>query len=462
MLKKWLSLGLCVLLLLSLTACGGGQPQPHQPEDENYVAGMAKLEEGKWQEAYDLFKLSADPKAAEMLEKFVFVPVSVNYKQSTNSADYTITYTYDAAGNLLEEKATGKTNWYTKKDVQDTYTYDEHNRMLSHVYRHGIYETKETYTYDKDGNTLSHCYYNSDGVLSNRTDYTYDARGNILTAAEYDNLDAAYNNTTVYTYDEQDRILTQTVTGYSGNVTVYTYTYDEAGNYQRTGSYYKENDEGEKVAITYSTRYYDSAGRSLGYTYEDDTGTSEKEEIRRNERGDEIYRHYTYRYSGEEFEETVTIITYDEAGHLLTSQTTADGEISSSTTYTYDEAGNELTYDYFNQYGSWGRRSNTYDEQGHLLTRQEMGQWGWTKYTFTYDEAGNCIKEEKNGYNSHGNSDHTYDSWGNRTEYRYYGVTEDGEIANTVTAVWDLKYYPEGVPAAVNAAVFDTVSLLNG
>ena len=111
--KKALSITLVILLLLSLTACGQKAEKPADtapPEDANYVAAMAKLEEGNLTEAYDLFKASADPKAAEMLEKFVFVPTTVTCKDS-KGADYTTTYTYDERGNLLEGKSLGSYSW---------------------------------------------------------------------------------------------------------------------------------------------------------------------------------------------------------------------------------------------------------------------------------------------------------------------------------------------------------------
>ena len=71
--KKALSITLVLFLLLSLTACGKQADKPAEttptttttapaePQDENYVAAMAKLEEGKWQEAYDLFQKATDP-----------------------------------------------------------------------------------------------------------------------------------------------------------------------------------------------------------------------------------------------------------------------------------------------------------------------------------------------------------------------------------------------------------------
>lgn len=468
MMKKWLCLCLCVLLLFSLTACGKTPPvKTDDPPvsalvDEKYEEGMAKLAAGEWTEAYTLLKAATDPRAAEELEKFVFVPTETTYKESLNSADYTTTYTYDEQGNLLEDKAWGKTNWYTKKDVCINYTYDKNNRALSYTYRHSDYNYKETYTYDENGNRLSFCLYDADGVLYNRIVYTYDERGNMLTQEEYDGRDATFVSSTVYTYDDQDRLLTCTATDYDGEVTVYTYTYDEDGNYHYSYVYYTEDAWGEMVPVTY-TVYFDGEERSLGYKVTTESGAvREQKEIRYDENGDNIYQRMLYNWGESYDSDSVTILTYNEPGKLLTSETTENGEITSATTYTYDEHGNQLTYDYYGGSSSWGRRVRTYDEQGNMLTHQEMGPWGWTKYTLSYDEQGNCIKEEKNGHDADGTSDYTYDEWGNRIGYRYYGTnSEGGERAQMNTAAWELHYYPDGIPQPVQDVITEANDLLN-
>lgn len=464
MMKKWLSICVSVVLLLSLTACGGGlacDPLP-LPEDADYRYGMEQLELGNLAKAYGYFKASTDPKAAEVLEKFAFVPTTVTYKESRNSADYTDTFTYDERGNLLEDKSQGKTNWYTKKDSLSTYTYDEDNRLLSHTYHHPDYGYKETYTYDEDGNRLSYYYYDSDGTLTDRTVCTYDERGNLLTKEEYADVDDDYRRSTVCSYDEQDRLTTRTETYGDGEPRVYTYAYAADGSYQYSYTYARELNN-EMVPMT-TICYYDSEDRSLGYKVVTDDGTvCEQEEIRLNENGDETYRRMLYNL-GEGYDgESVTVYTYNEMGKMLTRQATEDGEITSATTYTYDEMGNPLTYDYFSGSTSWGRKTYTYDEQGHLLTRQEMGQWGWTEYTLSYDEKGNCIKEEKNGHESDSTSEYTYDEWGNRIGCTYYGTDNDGGAqAINVTAAWELQYYPDGVPHEVYIVTITTNDRLNG
>ena len=119
--KKWMSLGLCVLLLLSLTACGGGlacDPLP-LPEDADYRYGMEQLELGNLTKAYGYFKASTDPKAAAQLEKFAFVPTTVTRKNS-NGRDLVHTFTYNERGNLLSAVDKGDYSWTMETDSSVT------------------------------------------------------------------------------------------------------------------------------------------------------------------------------------------------------------------------------------------------------------------------------------------------------------------------------------------------------
>ena len=93
--KKWLSVWVCGLLLLSLTACG----KTPVVEDADYRYGMEQLELGNLVKAYGYFQSSADPKAAEMLEKFAFVPIT-NLREDSTGMNWLLSYTYDEKGNL--------------------------------------------------------------------------------------------------------------------------------------------------------------------------------------------------------------------------------------------------------------------------------------------------------------------------------------------------------------------------
>ena len=454
--KKALSITLVILLLLSLTACGKQVEKPAkttptttatapaEPQDENYVAAMAKLEEGKWQEAYDLFKASADPKAAAQLEKFAFVPTTVTCKDS-KGADYTTTYTYDERGNLLEGKSLGSYSWNNDRDIGDRYTYDEQGRQLSHFYWDGSDFTYTTlYTFDEAGNEILYESYEGDDLTS-RTESTYDERGNVLTTKHYTEYEQDESYDAVYTYDAQDRLLTATVTTQREGTVVYDYTYDEDGSYHYSYSYDAKNC-GIMIPVTY-TRYYDKEDRLVGHEYVGEDGTVyEKLETRYGVDGNEIYDYALYAWDGEK-SETIREDTFNEQGKTIRSQRTENGEVVSATEYTYDERGNMV---YMNS-SDFKTLERTYDEQNRLLTQRETWIGGWQNTTYTYDAAGNRIKEEWESSQNSGTVDYTYDEWGNPlTAYR----CDKGEsYVSSETAAWELRYYPDGVPNTVRYAI---------
>ena len=452
--KKALSITLVILLLLSLTACGKQAEKPAkttptttttapaEPQDENYVAAMAKLEEGKWQEAYDLFKASADPKAAAELEKFVFVPTSIIRKNS-NGRDLVHTFTYDERGNLLSEIEKGDYSWTMERDSAITYTYDAMGNLLSHESRYGDEVYRTVYTYDEKGNELTYAYYNVYGDLQNSYTNTYDEQGRLAKAEHYDRLDGAYKYTEVFTYDEQDRVLTHTVTYVDCEPTVHTYVYAEDGSYQKS---YNSG----VFAYTY---WYDKEGRLVKHE-EVNTDTNEVEECsetRYDEMGHKVYYHdSSYGY------ERVITTTYNEQGLELTSQSTYGGELHSMTATTYDEKGNKLTYEYFYDDTTWGRNTYTYDEQNRLLSKKAMSNTGWHQYTYTYDEAGYCIKVEQDGADEDYVCESTRDAYGNILTYTYTKENPDGGLyVEQAEAQWILQYYPDGTPEELEQATID-------
>ena len=444
--KKWLSLWVCVLLLLSLTAC---DLWPHRKiEDANYVAAMAKLEEGKWQEAYDLFKASTDPKAAAELEKFVFVPTSIIRKNSTGR-DLVHTFTYDERGNLLSEIEKGDYSWTMETDNAITYTYDAMGNLLSRESRYGDEVYRTVYTYDEKGNELTYAYYNVYGDIQNTYTNTYDEQGRLAKTEHYDRLDAAEKYTEVFTYDEQDRVLTCTITYADREPTVYTYVYAEDGSYQKSfkGSVYTQ------------TYWYDKEGRTVKHkvVVTETDEVKEYSETRYDEMGHQVY--YCEEYYGSGYVKTTT---YNEQGLELTSQTLHDGELYSMTTSTYDEKGNELTYEYFYGDTSWGRNTYTYDEQNRLLTKKSMSNTaGWHQYTYTYDEAGYCIKVEQDGMDEDYVCESTRDAYGNILTYTYTKEDSDGGLyVEQNEAQWVLQYYPDGTPDDVKYILMDVTTWL--
>lgn len=459
MIKKTLSIILSVLLLFSLTACGKQAEKPAkttptttttapaEPQDENYVAAMAKLEEGKWQEAYDLFKASADPKAAAELEKFVFVPTSIIRKNS-NGRDLVHTFAYDERGNLLSEIEKGDYSWTMERDDTITYTYDAMGNLLSHESRYGDEVYRTVYTYDEKGNELTYAYYNVYGDIQNSYTNTYDEQGRLAKTEHYDRLDAAEKYTEVFTYDEQDRVLTRTITRADSEPTVHTYVYAEDGSYQKS---YNSG----VFAYTY---WYDKEGRTVKHEAVNTETDEVKEysETRYDEMGHKVY--YCSEYYGSGYVKTTT---YNEQGLELTSQTTHDGELYSMTASTYDEKGNKLTYEYFYGDTTWGRNTYTYDEQNRLLTKKAMSNTGWHQYTYSYDEAGYCIKVEQDGADEDYVCESTRDAYGNILTYTYTKESsDDGLYVEQSEAQWILQYYPDGTPDDVKYILMDVTTWL--
>ncbi len=452
MMKKWLSLCVCMLLLLSLTACGKQEEKsqtatttaPPAPVDENYEQGMAKLEAGDLIEAYELLKAATDPRAAEQLEKFVFVPTTYTYETS-DGANYTTTYTYDERGNLLENISLGKYNWTSDKNTGYRYTYDEANRRLSYIYwTQSDFTYKVLTTYDAAGNEILYESYEGDD-LTLRTESTYDERGNLLTEKHYTEYEQDESYSAVYTYDAQDRLLTSDITTESSH-TMRTYTYAEDGSYQY--SYIDDEEaDGETIPYTY-TRYYDKEDRLLGYQCVGEDGTVYEEvETRYGTDGSVIYDYSLYAWPGRSRSETIMEDTLNEKGQTILSQRTEDGEVVSVTEYDYDERGNMV----FMNSSNFRKMVRTYDEQDRLLTSRESWPDGWENNTYTYDEQGNRIKKEWESSSSSGTVEYTHDAWGNPlTAYRCH---EDESFVSRKTATWELRYYPDGVPNTVRFVI---------
>ena len=451
--KQWLTVCLCVLLLLSLTACGGGpECDLPLPEDADYRYGTEQLELGNLAKAYGYFKDSADPRAAEMLEKFVFVPTQSAVQHPVSGRDTVTTYTYDERGNLLAEETTGNSDWATPLETYTAYTYDPQDRVVSRSYRNDNIRYLEFYTYYDNGEILSYIHTsldeNGDNVDSRSSGYNriFDQRGNVVKEEHFDIYDAACNYTLTFTYDEQDRILTRTYTDYGGIAETRTYDYDGEGNYHYT-----------YIGGTYTqTSWYDKDGRFLkSETTDHATGeVVELSEYRFDDRGNEIY--YRSRHFGDE---TFRSQTYNKQGKLLKSETTKNGEIYARSTRTYDQNGNELTYEYFNGSIVWGRETRTYDRQGHLLTWQQMGYNGWSNHTYTYDEAGNRIQSEcKSNDGTTTTEEFTYDEWGNRLTFRSHTVGDEVDTTTKAAVEWQVRYYPDGIPEQVQEAIDSAMS----
>ena len=390
--RKWLAAMLCMVLLLSLCACGG---------DAEYKRGMRLIDEGNYTEAYRALQASADSRAAAELAKFVCVPLRKEYKNITSGRETVDEYTYDDAGNLLTHRYNG--------NLYRSYTYDDHNRMVKledHTYS-GVRETVRTY--DKQGNLLS----------------------NKATDVGTENFE---ENT--YTYDRKNRILThRTHHLYYGE----EYLLDRTYHYAADGTYYWEGvDPGDGRM----RQYYDADGRELKFVQYNDAGEEIiLNEYRYNEAGNVVYH---AQFPDLEVSTIVTSV-YNAFNKLAEQTTEIVGEGTEKSIYTYDDKGNYLTYTKTGLYSNESI-SYTYDEAGHLICKEQTGSSGsWRNYTYTYNADGTVKTVQRQGSDGLMLTSMGYDEWGNRTTMqRSAGSTEE---QGTVT--WQMGYYPDGVPEEV-------------
>jgi YD repeat-containing protein len=241
----------------------------------------------------------------------------------------TLTYTYDAVGNLLS--AANSNGTYTL-------SYDAANRVTGVLEPFG---QRLTFSYDAVGNRtvvkdslggVQTSLYDAANRLTSqpfagisttalREDLTYTAVGQEQTAIRYSNLAGTTKvGSTTYTYDADNRLSNlQHFNGSGTSLANYTYTYDNASRVQTevlngaTTTYTYDN-VNELTADGINTYTYDGTGNrnSTGYT----TGT-----------GNQLTNDGTWTY------------TYDAAGNLIKK---SKGPSAETWTYGYDNR-NELT-----------------------------------------------------------------------------------------------------------------------
>lgn len=226
-----------VCLLLSVSAC--------TQTGDAYSDGMEQLKIGNYEKAYAYLKESSDPRAAEELERLVFVPLredsTASFDSGKNTQNYR-QYAYDANGNLISEESLfegtkslteytyNDKNWLMtvkSNDRTQTYTYDEAGNRLTYERNHieaGVY--REKYLYDEQNSLIKTIATFEDGqklilypqeevpppVVESGRDCTYDDAGRLLTET-YPNGEKRE-----YAYDEHGNKITERYTG-NGTVT---------------------------------------------------------------------------------------------------------------------------------------------------------------------------------------------------------------------------------------------------
>lgn len=445
--RLWAAL-LCLCLLPGLTACG-----ETAVEKTAYQQALDAIQVRDYETAYTLLKGSKDRRAAEELEKFVFVPEEYTFKNSGNT-DIVYEYAYDELGNLLKEKTT----YAPDEQYLNEYTYSGYKQLSYHFQGVGnVFSYK--YTYDSAGNRVQEWHLDRNGDWIGKTTYTYDEQNHCLSKEVLEKENAQdmtpeVTETRYYTYDTEGRMLSSEYTFYyegalMGRTTVYN-TYEADGSYRE-----ETREEGSDTGFNQiSTTYYAADGKVLKVERrrDDETEPYLTYEYRYNERGDVAYYH---EYAAASGREEVTLYEYDDEGRLLKTETTdREGETVYIETNTYDQAGNCLTHEEVDlDVNSWRKVVNTYDQQNHLLRVKDDYNGGWATTTYTYDQQGNKVKEEQESSTGTYTKKFEYDQWGNVIDYFQYRTETIGETAVEKTARWVLRYYPETVPAKVQHAI---------
>jgi RHS repeat-associated protein len=377
-----------------------------------------------------------------------------NKLTQTDPNNHTTTFTYDASNRLLSET--------TAEGNKTTYSYDANGNQASvtdprgNVLGANPADYTTTFTYDAAGRKLA-----SNDPLGHVTTYTYDAVGNRSSVKD------ANNHTTSYTVDASGRVLTVTAPdggvttyAYDGNGKVLTRiddnnhattsVYDDGGNLvQVTGP---DPDGSGPLSAPVTTRTYDANGNLTSTTDPNGNatpssgdGTTTRTYDDANRLTDVVYSDstpdvsYSYDAAGNRNGMTdgagsvtytrdnlnrVTFVTrgsdtfsysYDAAGNVtsrtfpggLTTSYTHDGDnlmasatsAGATTSYSYDPAGN-LTRTTLPS-GNGYVETRIYDDAGRLIdVKNADGPSILSEFASTLDPAGNPIEIVRSGATS--------------------------------------------------------------
>ncbi len=313
--KKFLIISVALLLLVAtmLSSCSQNTVEntvPSQTEEEPtaeeqaYTQAKNYLNEGKYQEAYNLFlTIKGYKDVDEQLERFFYQYGKIEYPSGQISL-----YEYDLKGNITKQTSIYDTSTYIESY---DYQYDEKGYVLTKAFRSKWSDSSSYFEYDKQGfvtkmtvsdetwlleynsekkiTKLSMTWsndrfessfeweYDSNGRIIKETEknytegeldqveisvYTYeiDNQGRIISCIRsfevgdnYSTTHTTYSDTVVYEYNAQNNIIKETSTWWSylgstgSNIT--EYQYDSNGNIIQEKY---TNEEGNISITTYS------------------------------------------------------------------------------------------------------------------------------------------------------------------------------------------------------------------
>ncbi len=300
-----------------------------------------------------------------------------NYEEAVNAKDYAAAYTLLLQDTSASETELGKyivvptkvTGHSTTAEVDATLTYNAKG-LIEKV----VIANKETvtFTYDAAGNLTAQVHTETDGDVRLRYDYTYDDNNNRLSR---NRTGTSVEEYIAYVYNDKNQLITETLTekySYQDDiVTVWTYTYDDAGlvasrmNDSGGGEQYKYDADGrlteeKEVAASGNTRRYlyeyDEQGRIITERYENSDGT---------------WNEYTYKYDAAG--------TQYESAYAL-----SDG--TATYTVTTDDKGCIVSQDFTSSYGTTSHEEYL---NGYVVKKDMTWSSGRAQtYTFAYNEFG--------------------------------------------------------------------------
>ncbi|MDX8430226.1 MAG: RHS repeat-associated core domain-containing protein (plasmid) [Candidatus Algichlamydia australiensis] len=305
---------------------------------------------------------------------------------ANNTLCYTLTYTYDLHGNLIQEtNPLGEMTSYTystldqcitksepAKNLTTQYTYDQESNLLTET-QTGAPNISHTtqHTYNPLGQRIT-----TTDPYGLTTQYQYDTRSNLTlesneiatTKTTYDSLNNPIEiidprgNRTTHHYNVRNQIIQTTYP----DQTTETFTYDPAGNL------IKQVDKCSRQIYT----TYDYANRPLTKKLLSSTNKLLSEEST-------TYNSF-HKLSHLDQGNRLTTYTYDPAGRL-----TQETFLDQTTTYTYDTLSRIETKTQNEQ-----RTLYTYDSQNQILAESEIdlaeNPTIYSETTYTYDAHGNA------------------------------------------------------------------------
>ena len=377
------------------------------------------------------------------------------------TADHKVKYTYDMAGNAIEEASYSNNSIYNCKK----YTYDSKGNVLSCTEssnpNYSGTTTSFTYT-DGNGNKTLYTYdildhlseksipfsVDSNGNMSyNKIDYTYDAMNNLC-------YETNGYTTSEYVYDHRNR-LTEAYTGSQKT----GYRYDKAGNMVQMEKAYSQNTYNyEYDNLNRLTKYTDAMGYTETYEYDEYNDMIKKTDRNGNtitytydglhrklsEKASDVNNTWGYGLTGGVLRESNAnekiSYTYNDMGLPKNKAVTIGSDVF-KTEYIYDYAGRNTADEYYKNNSMYNAVDYTYDFRNRLSSvtvRNNSGNPYLSKNViYTYDKNDN-ITNEIFGDNSR--YEHTYNAANLVTDSKLINTAYN----NSVEMHAEYEYRPDG------------------